>query len=64
MDRIITGFGILLFTVGLVTGYASALGLEHNVSIGVTQNWLIEAVVAIAFMVGGGLMVIFGIRKS
>jgi len=63
MDKIITGFGVLLFTVGLVVGYASGIGLEHNVSIGFAQNWLIEAVAAFAFMVISGLMVFFGIRK-
>ena len=64
MDKIITGIGILLFIVGSVTGYASGIGLAHPVSISDSPNWLIEAVVAIAFMVVGGLMVIFGIKKS
>jgi len=54
----------LLFIVGSVTGYASGIGLAHPVSISDSPNWLIEAVVAIAFMVVGGLMVIFGIKKS
>jgi divalent metal cation (Fe/Co/Zn/Cd) transporter len=63
MDRILTGIGVLLFIVGLVTGYASGMGLLHNVSVSVTPNWLIEAVIAIAFMVVGVLMVILGIKK-
>jgi hypothetical protein len=65
MDSILTGFGILLLIVGLVTGYASGMGLEHHAAIiAPTQNWFIEAVVAIAFMVAGGLILFFGIKKS
>ncbi len=63
MDKILTGIGILLFIVGLVMGYASGMGLVHNVSIRPTPNWLIEAVIAIGLMVVSGLMVIFGIKK-
>ena len=63
MNSILTGIGILLFIVGLVMGYASGMGLVHNVSIRPTPNWLMEAVIAIVFMVIGVLMVILGIKK-
>lgn len=51
MDRILASIGILLFIVGLVTGYASGMGLVHNVSIRPTPNWLIEAVL-LSLLVG------------
>ena len=68
MDSILTGIGILLFIVGLVTGIVSGIGLVHSLTvsnvIAPTPNYLIDAVIAIAFMVVGGLMDIFGIKKS
>ncbi len=63
MDRILAGVGILLFIAGLVMGIASGMGLVHNVSIRPSTNWLIEVVIAIAFMVIGVLMAILGIKK-
>ena len=63
MDRILAGVGILLFIAGLVMGIASEMGLVHNVSISPSTNWLIEVVIAIAFMVIGVLMAILGIKK-
>jgi uncharacterized membrane protein len=68
MSKILVGIGIVLFIVGLVIGYFAGVGLEHNLTasniISHITNYLIEAVLAIAFMVIGGLMVIFGLKKS
>jgi len=66
MDRIITSIGILLFIVGLVLGIFSGIGLVHSPMPAPTASppdYLIEAVIAIAFMVIGVLMVILGIKK-
>jgi hypothetical protein len=67
MDSILTGIGILLFIVGLVLGIVSGIGLVHSLTasnvIAPTPNYLIDAVIAIAFMAIGVLMVILGIKK-
>jgi len=63
MNNIIVGFGIVFLIVGLVTGYASGIGLTQPVSPFPTSNWLVEAIVAAAFMITGGLMVVLGIKK-
>jgi len=66
MDSILTGIGILLLVVGLVLGIFSVIVLVHSVTplpAANTINWLVEAVIAIAFMVIGVLMVILGIKK-
>ncbi len=66
MNSIITGIGILLFIVGLVMGIFSGAGLAHNVTSEPTAllpNYLGDAVIAIALMVIGVLMVILGIKK-
>ena len=64
MNGILVGIGILLLIAGLVTGYASGMGLAHNyASIRPTPDWLIEAVIAIALMGVGAFMVILGIKK-
>jgi hypothetical protein len=68
MKRILVGIGIVLFIIGLVIGYFAGVGLEHNLTVSNTishiTNYLIEAVIAIAFMVVGGFIVILGIKKS
>jgi hypothetical protein len=64
MDRILMVVGISLFIVGLVTGYASGMGLVYHAAIRSNINWFVEAAAAIAFMVAGGLMLFFGIKKS
>ena len=64
MDRILTGIGILLFTIGLAVGIISGIGLVQNMnSIGNAPNWRIEAEIAIAFIAIGGIMAILGIKK-
>jgi hypothetical protein len=48
-------------------GIVSGIGLVHSLTVSViapTPNYLIDAVTGIAFMAVGGLMVIFGIKKS
>jgi predicted permease len=58
----------VLFIVGLVIGYFAGVGLEHNLTvlniISHITNYLTEAVIAIAFVVAGGSMAIFGSKKS
>ena len=68
MKRTLVGIGIVLFVIGLVIGYFAGVGLEHNLMvlnmISHITNYLIGAVTAITCMVVGGLMVIFGTKKS
>jgi hypothetical protein len=68
MNRILVSIGIVLFIIGLIIGYFAGVGLEHNLTVSNVishiTNYLIEAVIAITFMVVGGLMVIFGTKKS
>ena len=68
MNKILVGIGIVLFAVGLIIGYFAGVGLVHNVTalnlISHLTSYLVDAVIAIAFMVVGGLMVIFGLKKA
>ena len=66
MNSILTGIGILLFIVGLVLGVFSGIGLVHNVTTeptAITPYYLGDAVIAIALMVIGVLMVTLGFKK-
>ena len=65
MDKILIGLGIVFFMVGLVTGIAGVI-LAHyaGTSLGNSPSWLAELVAGVAFMVVGGLMVVFGVKKS
>jgi len=63
MNNIIVGLGIVFLIVGLVTGYTSGIGLTQTASPFNTSNWLVEAMVAAAFMIIGGFMVVLGIKK-
>jgi len=65
MDKILIGIGIAFFMVGSVTGIAGiALAHYSGTSLGNSPSWLAELMAGVAFMVGGGLMLIFGIKKS
>ena len=65
---ILTGLGILLFLIGLIVAYFAGRGLITNVTVtnmfSHVYGYLIEAAIAIAFMVAGGLLVFFGLNKS
>ncbi|MGD0203283.1 MAG: hypothetical protein ABSC20_05185 [Candidatus Bathyarchaeia archaeon] len=65
---ILTGTGILLFLIGLIMAYLAGRELTTNITVtnmfSHAYNYLIEAVIAIAFMVVGGIFVFFGVKKS
>jgi hypothetical protein len=65
---ILTGIGILLFIIGLIVAYFAGRGLITNITVtnmfSHVYSYLIEATIAIAFMVAGGLLVYFGVNKS
>jgi hypothetical protein len=65
---ILIGIGILLFLIGLIVAYFAGRGLITNISVtnmfSHAYSYLIEAIIAIAFMVVGGLLVYFGVNKS
>jgi uncharacterized membrane protein len=66
MNGIITGFGTLLFIVGLVVGILSVIVSVHNLTptlTAVTVNWHIEAEIAVVFLLIGVIMVTLGIKK-
>ena len=65
MNRILTGIGILLFGVGLITAIISGIGLVYSrpTPTANVPSYLEDAGVAIVFVVVGGLMVFFGIKK-
>jgi hypothetical protein len=60
--------GILLFIIGLIMAYFAGRALIYNITVtnyfSHVYNCLIEAAIAIALMVAGGLLVYFGINKS
>ncbi len=65
---ILVTVGILLLILGLVTAFFAATGLTTHITASNTfshiYTYLIDAGIAIAFLVVGGLLVIFGIKKS
>jgi len=65
MDKILTGIGILFLMIGVVMGIFSGFGLEHSnaTPTALIPNFLIDALVAVAFIVIGVFMVILGIKK-
>jgi hypothetical protein len=58
---ILFGLGILLFIIGLIVAYLAGAGLITNVTVtnlfSRVYSYLIEAAIAIAFMVVGGISV-------
>jgi hypothetical protein len=64
---ILTGLGIFLFLVGLIVAYFAGRGLITNITVtnmfSRVYSYLIEAAIAIAFMVAGGLLIYFGVGK-
>ncbi|MGA2386580.1 MAG: hypothetical protein ABSG33_08610 [Candidatus Bathyarchaeia archaeon] len=65
---ILTGLGILLLLIGLIIAYFAGRELITNITVtnmfSHVYSYLIEAAIAIAFMVAGGLLVYFGVNKS
>ncbi len=65
---ILTGLGILLLLVGLIVAYFAGRALITNITVtnmfSHVYSYFIEAVIAIAFIVVGGLLVYFGVNKS
>ena len=65
---IVAGVGIVLIAVGLVFGYFSGVHMEHTVTtvniLSVIATYLEDIGVAVVLVVVGGLMVIFGFKKS
>ena len=65
---IVAVIGIVLIIVGLVFGYFSGVNMEHTVAtvniLSVMATYLKNFAIAVAFLVIGGLMVIFGLKKS
>jgi hypothetical protein len=65
---ILVGIGIVLFAIGLVVGYLAGAGLVHNLTIlnmiSHIASYLIQAAIAIALMVVGGVLIAIGIKKS
>ena len=65
---IVAGIGVVLIAIGLVFGYFSGVQLEHIVTttniLSVIATYLKDIGIAVVLVVVGGLMVIFGIKKS
>ena len=65
---ILTALGILLFLIGLIVAYFAGRGLITNITVtnmfSHAYSYLIEAAIAIALMVAGGLLVYFRLNKS
>ena len=65
---ILIGLGILLLLIGLIVAYFAGRGLITNITVtnmfSHIYGYLIEAAIAIGFIVAGGLLVYFGINKS
>jgi len=65
---ILAGLGILLFIIGLIVAFFAGRGLITNITItnmfSHVYSYLIQAAIAIAFMVVGGILVFFGVNKS
>jgi hypothetical protein len=59
---------VVLIAIGLVYGYFSGVHMEHTVTtvniISVIATYLKDIAIAVVFVMAGGLMVIFGIKKS
>jgi uncharacterized membrane protein len=65
---ILAGLGILLLIIGLIVAYLAGRGLITNINVtnmfSHVYDYLIEAAIAIVFLVVGGILVFFGIKKS
>jgi hypothetical protein len=66
--EILVGIGIVLLIIGLIVAYFAATGLTTNITatnyFSHVYNYLIDAAIAIALMVAGGLLVFIGWEKS
>jgi len=65
---IVVGVGIVLIAFGLVYGYFSGVHMEHAVTalniLSTIGNYLESIVIGAVLVAVGGLMVIFGSKKS
>lgn len=65
---VVAGVSVVLIAVGFVFGYFSGVHMEHTVTtaniLSVIATYLKEIGIAVVLVVVGGLMVIFGIKKS
>ncbi len=68
MKSMLVGVGILLLIIGFILAYFAGRALITNITVtnmfSHVYSYLIEAAIAIAFMVAGGLLVYFGVNKS
>jgi uncharacterized membrane protein YjgN (DUF898 family) len=67
-ESILVVIGMLLLIIGFIVAYFAGRELIYNITVtnyfSHVYSYLIEATIAIALMVVGGLMVIFGLKKS
>lgn len=65
---IVAGIGIVLIAIGLVFGYFSGVHMEHTVTtvsiVSAIGSYLWGIIIAAVIVAVGGLMVIFGFKKS
>ncbi|MGA2386357.1 MAG: hypothetical protein ABSG33_07480 [Candidatus Bathyarchaeia archaeon] len=65
---IVAGIGIVLIAIGLVFGYFSGVHMEHTVTtvniLSAIGSYLWDIIIAAVIVAIGGLMVIFGVKKS
>jgi TRAP-type C4-dicarboxylate transport system permease small subunit len=65
---VVAGVGIVLIAVGLILGYFSGVHIEHTVTtvniLSEIGSYLWTIIIAAVIVAIGGLMVIFGIKKS
>jgi TRAP-type C4-dicarboxylate transport system permease small subunit len=65
---IVAGIGKVLIAVGLVFGYFSGVHIEHTVTtaniLSAFGSYLWDIIIATVIVAIGGLMVIFGFKKS
>jgi hypothetical protein len=65
---IAAGVGVVLIVAGLVFGYFSGVHMEHTVTtvsiLSAIGSYLWTIIIAAVIVAIGGLMVIFGIKKS
>lgn len=65
---IVAGIGIVLIAIGLVFGYFSGVHMERTVTtvsiLSAIGSYLWDIIIAVVIVAIGGLMVIFGVKKS
>ena len=65
---IVAGVGVVFIAVGFVFGYFSGVHIEHTVTtvniLSEIGSYLWTIIIAAVIVANGGLMVIFGVKKS